>query len=319
MRIIFCGSGQFAVPAFQALLADGHDVLRVITQPARPSGRGGKTQPTPMAVAARHASIVADEMININSPESLAAIRADAPDAIVVADFGQMVRAAVRESAPLGAFNLHGSLLPELRGAAPVAWAIIRGCARTGVTTFSLVDKMDAGPMYLQAATDIDPNETGEELRRRLSIIGAELVCKTIELLSAGPAAGTAQDESRATLAPRLQKTDGVIDWSTDATSIRNRIHGVWPWPAAHAVFVRRDGHALPVLIARAAADEDDSDAQPGTLDEKLRVAALNGAVRILEIQPAGKRVMSWRDFVNGQRAGPGDKFIAPPQPEAVR
>lgn len=316
MRLIFCGSGAFAIASLTAAQRAGHQVLRVITQPPKPSGRGGKVHVTPLADAARAAGLTVTEIQNINAPESVELIRADKPDVIVVADFGQMVRAAVRESAPLGAFNLHGSLLPELRGAAPVAWAIIRGYATTGVTTFSLVDKMDAGPIFLQAATDIRPTETAEELRLRLSEIGADLVCKTIDLLAAGQAHGQAQDESKATLAPRLKKSDAVIDWTADALAVRNRIHGVWPWPAGHAVFVRKDGHAVPVLIARAAAETGDSGLPAGTLDKDLLVATGRGRLRILEIQPAGKRLMAWRDFVNGQRTGPGDKFVPPVQTE---
>lgn len=312
MRLIFCGSGAFSIPSLHAVLRDDHLVLRVITQPPRPAGRGGKVQVTPLADAAGLAGLTVTELENINAPESVAMIQADKPDVIVVADFGQLVRAPVREATRLGAFNLHGSLLPELRGAAPVAWSIIRGDKTTGVTTFELVDKMDAGPIYLQASTEILPEETAEELRHRLSELGADLVCKTLDLLESGQAQGHVQDESRKTLAPRLQKSDGLIDWSASAVSIRNRIHGTWPWPAGHAVFVRADGHALPVLMARAAAVEGDSGLECGTLDKDMLVATAKGRLRILEIQPAGKRLMSWRDFVNGQRPAPGDKFIQP-------
>lgn len=314
MRLIFCGSGEFAVPAFRAVLKAGHEVARVVTQPARPAGRHGTLTPTPLAQAAGEASVACDERANVNAPESVAAIGAGKPDVIVVADYGQFVRAAVRESAPLGAFNLHGSLLPDLRGAAPVAWSVIRGYRVTGVTTFSLVDKMDAGPIYLQARTEIRPDETAEELRWRLADLGADLVCRTLDRLAAGQAQGTAQDESLVTLAPKLQKADGVLDWSADAVSLAHRIRGVWPWPAGHAVLVRPDGRALPVLIARATALEGDSPLEPGTLDKDLLVAAGRGRLQILEIQPAGKRKMRWKDFVNGQRLTAGDRFVKPPE-----
>ena len=314
MRLIFCGSGAFAVPAFGAILKAGHEVARVVTQPARPVGRHGTPQGTPLGEAARAAGVAVDETANINAPESVAAFRAIAPQVIVVADFGQFVRAPVRETAALGAFNLHGSLLPELRGAAPVAWAIIRGCKVTGVTTFSLVDKMDAGAIYLQAQAEINPDETAEELRMRLAVLGADLVCRTLDRLAAGDTQGTVQDESRVTMAPKLQKADGVLDWSADAVSLRNRIHGTWPWPAGHAVLVRKDGRAVPVLMSRAATVAGDSPLEGGTLDADLLVATGKGRLRIVEIQPAGKRVMSWKDFVNGQRLSAGDKFIKPPE-----
>jgi methionyl-tRNA formyltransferase len=322
MRIVFCGSGGFAGPSLRAIAEAGHTLAAVVTQPARPSGRGGKLTATPLAQAARELdpSVNIFEFANINEPVSVEAVRSAAPDVIVVADFGQFIRAAARATAPLGAFNLHGSLLPELRGAAPVNWAIINGQTKTGVTTFSLVDKMDAGAIYLKSAIDINPDETADQLRLRLADIGARLVCQTIDLLADGKTKGQEQDESKATLAPRLTRADGLIDWSATASDIRNRIHGVWPWPAGRAVFLRKDGSATPVLIARCkvTADGVGSPAQPeaSTLDKDLTVICGpggGGRIAIVEIQPAGKRLMGWRDFCNGYRASAGDKFIRPP------
>lgn len=314
MRIVFCGSGSFAGPALRAIRQAGHELVRVVTQPARPSGRGGKVLATPLAQVAAAEGLQAVETVNINAPESVAAIAAAAPDVIVVVDFGQMVRAAVRQCARLSAFNLHGSLLPPLRGAAPVNWAIIRGLAETGVTTFELVDKMDAGDIYLQAKTPISPSETAEELRLRLAEIGAKLVVETIEHVAAGKK-GVPQDESLSTLAPKLTKEDGWIDWTADAAAIRNRIHGVWPWPAGQAILHRATGAPLPVLIARASAEDCGagvSPAQPGVFDKNLLVGAGSGRVRILEIQPAGKKLMPWKAFVNGYRPSPGDRLVSP-------
>ena len=336
MRVAFCGSGGFAGPSLRAIVEAGHSVSAVITQPARPSGRGGKLTATPLAQVAREPNLNISnifEFENVNDPACVQAIGSTTPDVIVVVDFGQFIRVAARATAPLGAFNLHGSLLPELRGAAPVNWAIIRGHRQTGVTTFNLVDKMDAGAIYLQAATDINPDETTDQLRLRLADIGAKLVCQTIDLLASGKGLGQAQDESKVTLAPQLTRADGLIDWSAPAREIRNRIHGVWPWPAGHTVFLRKDGTAMPVLIARckvAAADgggssqsaplhqghEDAASSQAGTLDKDLTViCGPDGCdkLAIVEIQPAGKRLMAWRDFCNGYRAAAGDKFIRPP------
>ncbi len=205
MRVLFCGSGSFALRPLQAIVGSEHEVVGLFTQPARPAGRGGKLRPTRVAEIAGKLGLDVTPCENINAEPVIADIRRIGPDVICVADFGQFIATAVRDAAPLGAFNLHGSLLPELRGAAPVNWAIIRGYRRTGVTTFSLVDRMDAGAIYAQAETDIAPDETAEELRERLSDIGAKLVCETLGLLAGGGAQGRQQDESKATPAPRLK------------------------------------------------------------------------------------------------------------------
>lgn len=311
MRVVFCGSGGFATPSLHGILASRHQVVQVITQPPRPAGRGGRLHPTSISLAAQAAGLPTLECPKINADDVVALIRGRKPDVIAVVDFGQMVRKAARDSAPLGAFNLHGSLLPELRGAAPVNWAIIRGYKTTGVTTFSLVDEMDAGAMYLQASVPVEPQETAEELRIRLAQVGAKTMVQTLDLLEVNQAAAVEQDHSKATLAPRLKKEDGLIDWSADAETIRNLIHGTWPWPGGHTVFTHREGKATAVTIARAAAESGDG-GRGGTLDSQLLVAAGKGRLRILEIKPAGGRLMPWRDFVNGYRAGAGDIFIRP-------
>jgi methionyl-tRNA formyltransferase len=311
MRVVFCGSGVFAVPSLRAVGSSAHELAGVVTQPARRAGRGGKMRPTPVDEAARAAGMDVLECPNINAPSAVEWIQDKRPDVLCVADFGQMVRSAAREAARVDAFNLHGSLLPELRGAAPVNWAIIRGHTRTGVTTFSLVDKLDAGATYLQAATDISPDETAEELRQRLAEIGAEVVCRTIDLLAEGNAKPTAQDESAVTLAPQLTKGDGIIDWAAPAEVVRNLIHGTWPWPGAQAVYHRQDGYRTQVAIARAAVEDGTADV-PGKIDADLCVGTGECRLRIRQIRPAGKRLMEWRDFVNGFRPQPGDCFQQP-------
>ena len=307
MRLVFCGSGSFAIASLRAVVQAGHEVAAVVTQPARPAGRGARIRPTPLAEEAANLGLKVLEFRSINAWDSVAAIGALSPQVLCVVDFGQLVRLQVRELAPLGAFNLHGSLLPELRGAAPVNWAIIRGYQRTGVTTFSLVDRMDAGPIYLQAGLDINPNETAQELRERLSELGAGLVCRTLEMLGSAPAAGQPQDDSLATLAPKLTKAEGQLDFTADALAIRNRIHGTWPWPGGHCLFANRQGKQTPVVLARAAFEE--GAAEPGAVDTDGLIGTGNGRLRIHELQPAGKRIMTWRDFVNGYRVAAGDRF----------
>ncbi|MDY6913693.1 MAG: methionyl-tRNA formyltransferase [Planctomycetota bacterium] len=319
MRVVFCGSGKFAVPSLRAIAAGGDEIVCVITQPARPAGRGGKVsgkkKPTPVAAAAGELEIPAERIVeqpDINAEQSLTAIRQLEPDTICVVDFGQIVGEDVRRAASWGAFNLHGSLLPALRGAAPVNWAIIRGHKRTGVTTFLLVDRIDAGPIYVQREVEIDPQQTALELRDRLAEVGAEAVCDTLELLSAGRAKGRRQDELLATFAPKLTKADGRIDWTADAETVRNLIHGTWPWPGGQTIFCRKARRAADVqlVIASASAEPSAESNEPGHIDSDFAVATGKGRLRILEIKPAGKKLMSWRDFINGYRVTRGDCFI---------
>jgi methionyl-tRNA formyltransferase len=321
MRVVFCGSGVFAVASLQAIMGSGrHELVGVITQPARPSGRGGVLARTPVAQAAAAAGHAVLEIDKINTPAAMEAIAAMRGDVMAVADFGQFIRAPVRDLFRWRAFNLHGSLLPALRGAAPVNWAIIRGLSRTGVTTFDLVDKMDAGPMYLTADTEITPTETAAELRLRLAELGAQLVLKTLDAMAAGTLAGVAQDESAATLAPKLTKADGIVDWSADAEAIRCRVNGTWPWPGCHMVFHGSRHADVPVVLARAASAAGGPPGEGGTLDfvphdggRELMVATGSGRLRVMQLQPAGKRLMDWKDFVNGYRVATGDRFVAPP------
>jgi len=311
MRILFCGSGAFAAPSLRAILSSNHDLVSVVTQPPRPAGRGGKLRATLVAEIAREAGRDVIECANINDDQIVERLRAMKLDVICVAEFGQRIRLPARETAAIDTFNVHGSLLPALRGAAPVNWAIIRGHERTGVTTFSLVDRMDAGAMYLKKETDIAPDETARELKARLAEIGAAAAMETLTMLADGTACPVEQDDSQATLAPLLTKSDGVIDWSADATTIHDRIRGTWPWPGGQAVLKRRDGRDVSVVIASADV-EDAPPGEGGRLDEALRVETADGALQILEIKPAGKRLMAWRDFVNGSRPQPGDRFERP-------
>ncbi|MFP3938525.1 MAG: methionyl-tRNA formyltransferase [Phycisphaerae bacterium] len=312
MRLIFCGSGTFAVPTLRALAESQHELACVITQPPRPAGRSRKCRPTPLADAAAEMDLDLCEFEDINSPDAVDRMQSAGADAICVVDYGQFIARQVRELTPRGAFNLHASLLPEMRGAAPINWAIIRGYKRTGVTTFKIVREMDAGPVYLQRATDIEPHETAEELRDRLAPMGAEVVLETIGLLTGDWAEATEQDHSSATYAPRLKKSDGVIDFSADAASIRNLIHGAWPWPGGQAEFQGRHKGRIRVVLARASVAEGGTpDDQPGAVCEDLSVATGGGRLAIHAIKPAGGRLMQWRDFVNGYRVQSGDRFEA--------
>lgn len=310
MRIVYFGSGLFSVPSLRAVLKSGHDVAGVFTQPARPAGRSGTPRATPVAETAAEAGANVIEVENINASESVARLRSLGADVIAVADFGQILRRGVLESPRLCAMNLHASLLPELRGAAPINWAIIRGYRTTGLTTFRIVRSMDAGAIYLTQPLEIGPQETAEELKARLAEAGAGLMVRTLDLLASGSAEAYEQNHSAATLAPMLKKSDGVIDWSADAATIGNLVRGTWPWPGGQAKFEHAGRAAMPVLFARATAGDGDARSAPGEVDDELLVAAGRGRLRVLELRPAGKRLMSWRDFVNGYRVKAGDRFV---------
>ncbi len=313
MRVLFMGSGRFAVPVLRAMAASQHEVVGVITQPPRPAGRKGRLRATPVAAEAAALGPEVIECPDVNAPGAVSRAAALAADVICVVDFGQMVRRPMRETARLRAFNVHGSILPALRGAAPVNWAIINGLTHTGVTTFSLVDEMDAGPVYLTAETDILPGERADELKSRLADLGAQAARRTLDMLAGGDVRPTDQDHSQATFAPKLTKADGVIDWSADATAVCGRIHGTWPWPGGQAVLHRAGGKDCPVTIAAAQAAPDAGPrGEPGTLDDALRAATGGGMVMIRRIKPAGKRLMDWADFVNGYRVAPADRFTSP-------
>ncbi len=313
MRIVFCGSSAVALPTLEALGEAGHEIAMVVTQPPRRAGRGGKVTATAVAVRAGAAGLNVIETADINTAEMVAAIGRTGAELIVVVDFGQMIRQAARDAVGRGAINMHASLLPALRGAAPINWAILRGLSRTGVTTFSLVDKMDAGAILLQEALDIDPEETAEDLRRHLAALGAEVVLRTVAGLAEGTLTPREQDEAAATLAPRLKKADGAVDFADAASAVVNRIRGTWPWPGGHADFIHADGRPVRVLFARARALPGGEPAgAPGTIAADLTVNALDGRVEVVELKVAGKRLMGWRDFVNGYRVAAGDQFVRP-------
>lgn len=308
MRVVFCGSGDFALPTFRALAASEHEIVGVITPPARRAGRGGDLRPTLIEREARQRGYCVHPTENINAEESLAQLRRLAPDILCVVEFGQFLRAPVRHLPPYGAVNLHGSLLPALRGAAPVNWALLRGFRTTGVTTFLIVDAMDAGPIFLQEELEIGPEERAGELRARLAERGAGTMLRTLEAIRNG-LSPRPQDDSLASFAPLLRKSDGFLDFRIPAEHVVWKVRGLWPWPGARAVFGRAGGKALPVTICRARVADGPARTAPGVLDEDLCVSTTMGRVAIVELQPAAKREMSWRDFVNGYRVAPGDAF----------
>jgi len=294
MRCVFLGTPAFAVPTLEAMIAAGHDVISVVTQPDRPSGRGHQLADSPVKEAALRHRLPVYQPERIRRPESVATLTALAPDAMVVVGYGQIVPQSIIDIPPHGIINVHASLLPKYRGAGPVQWAIANGETRTGVTTMRIDAGLDTGDMLLKAETDIGPDETAVELGARLAAMGAGLLIKTL----AGIAMIVAQkqDPAQATYAPLLKKEDGRIDWRQPAQVIHNRVRGFQPWPGAYTRFRGQQLHIWRSRVARTESGE------PGRLLlHPLRAVCGEGALEPIEVQLEGRKRISADAFANGQ------------------
>lgn len=311
MRIIFLGSGDFAIPTLKALHDAGHDIPLIITQPDRGSGRGRRTTPTPVKQAALELELPVVATNDVNEPALIERVQSDQPVVGVVVAFGQRIGQAFRSTIPGGCINLHASLLPNYRGAAPYQWAVIHGAPITGVTVFKIVQRMDAGPILTQEETPISEMETAAELHDRLAQLGPAAVADALQLFEGGQVpTGKPQDDAQATKAPKLAKHDGRFDFARPAAELVNFIHGMWSWPGACCRFVSADGvRNEGVTIARARAVDQQAVADPGTLNDQLQVAAGTGMIEILEIKPESGKLMNWPDYVNGRHVQPADRF----------
>lgn len=313
MRIVFFGSGAFARPTLQWLGQSEHTVVAVVTQPAKGSGRGRHVVRTPVGALADELGIPLLEAEDVNAPEFLQKLRAlDARLGLVIA-FGQKLGPALLNTFPFGCINLHASLLPKYRGAAPINWALIRGETETGCTVFKIVQRMDAGPVIVMRQTLIKPQESAGELHDRLAAVGVDAVRAALEKYPGEvEPAMTPQDEILATKAPKLRKEMGLIDFDQPAPAVAHHISGMTPWPGAQTRFESREGRWENVLITRARSAEvaDLALDAPGTIDARLHVACSGGFLEVLEIQPSSGRVMPWRDYVNGRHVRAGDQFI---------
>lgn len=313
MKIVFLGSGEFGLECLNALARSNHDLRFIVTQPPHPAGRGRKPTPTPIARWADSNSIPYIETDNVNTLRVIEKISAYEPDLIVVIAFGQKIGKELIDLPPKGAINVHASLLPRYRGAAPINWPVINGDRQTGISIITLAEKMDAGDILAQSTTDIGPEETAGQLHDRLAKIAAPLLLNTIEQISGGTAVYTPQEHSKATLAPKLKKADGFLDFNEPAELMQRKIRGFWPWPGASAMYVsQRTEKPLRVTIAMAevARYSNPADLPPGTLDENLNVICTPDALKITKIKPTGSRLMDFKDFVNGHQTQAGDSFI---------
>lgn len=312
MKIVYLGSGEFGLECLYALMRSSHSLDFIVTQPPRRAGRGRKSTPTPVAAWADVHSIPFVEADNVNTPQMFQKISGCNPDLLVVIAFGQKIGNELINLAPKGAVNVHASLLPKYRGAAPVNWAIINGEGKTGVSVITLAEKMDAGDILAQAATEIKPDETAGELHDRLAKLAAPLLLETIGKIEAGTATYTEQDHSKATLAPKLKKSDGFLDFAEPAEILQRKIRGLWPWPGASANYLsKKTSKTLRVTIAKASVIEapNTTGLSPGTLDKNLDIICGRNVLKITKVKPAGSALMNFRDFVNGRHIEPGDIF----------
>ncbi|PWU12753.1 MAG: methionyl-tRNA formyltransferase [Terriglobia bacterium] len=297
MRLIFLGTPAFAVATLERIVGAGHELTAVITQPDRPSGRGQHSAASPVKQAAQRLNLPVYQPERIRRPDAIDHLRTLGAEAMVVVGYGQIIPQAVIDLAPLGIINVHASLLPKYRGAAPIQWAIVNGESRTGVTTMRIDAGLDTGDMLLKAETDIGAEENAIELGARLAALGAGLLVQTLEGIERGSIAPERQDGAAATYAPLLKKEDGLIDWKQPAQAIHNRVRGLQPWPGAYTT-VR--GSSLHIWKSRV----HEGTATPGHF-VGLKPPAIGcgaGILELVEVQLEGRKRMPAGDFVNGQR-----------------
>ena len=307
MRVVFMGTPEFAVPSLKALLDAGYGVVGVFTQPDRPVGRGHKLAACPVKKLAVERGVPVYQFERLRNEEGLACLRSLAPDIVVTAAFGQILSQALLDVPKMGTVNVHASLLPAYRGAAPINWCILNGETRTGVTTMLTDAGVDTGAMLLRRETDIGETETAAELSVRLSQLGAELLIETLKGYIAGEIAPTQQDERLASRQPMLKKEMGLIDWTRGAKEIACQARGLDPWPSAYTDYA---GGTLKIYRARPAVGEG----EPGTVlrssaKEGLFVACGEGALEVLEMQAPGGKRMSARAYLAGKKIEPGTRF----------
>ncbi|MHC4637463.1 MAG: methionyl-tRNA formyltransferase [Planctomycetota bacterium] len=312
MKLVYLGSGEFGIECLNAIIRSDHNLEFIVTQPARGAGRGKKTHPTPVASWAMEHSIPFIDPEKVNSPEVVEQIKRYEPDVIVVAAFGQMIGTEIIAMPKKEIINVHGSVVPKYRGAAPINWAIINGESKTGISIIRVVKKMDAGDVLDTVETKIEDNETAGQLHDRLAHLAAPILIKCLNKIADGSAVFKPQDESQATIISKLKKTDGYLDFSEPAGVLDRKIRGLSPWPGATANYIsNQTGKITRVIISAVEiiAQQQSGSAESGTLDNNLNVICSEGALKIKKIKPAGKVLMDFSDFVNGHRTRPGDKF----------
>jgi methionyl-tRNA formyltransferase len=324
IRLIFLGTGEFALPTFEHLVETGHEVAALVTQPDRPQGRKQEIIPAPIKRSAEARGIAVFQPEDVNAPKSLEHIRAIGPELLVTAAYGQILSAELLSIPRLGGINLHGSVLPSYRGASPVARAIQNGDTTTGVTVIRMTPRIDAGGIIAIARTEIGPDETAGELEERLARLGAPLVAESIAAMAAGEVPIIPQEKANVTRAPKLRKEDGAIDWSRPSRAVHDHVRAMQPWPVASTTWIPRDDAGRePTRIIVHKTRVAEGRGRPGEVidaeGDRLIVAAGEGAVQLLVVQLAGKKPVGAAEFLRGHRIQPGDILgPAPPEPGGV-
>jgi methionyl-tRNA formyltransferase len=309
LRIVFFGTPAFAVPTLQHLLASRHTVCGVVTQPDKPRGRGQKVTDAPVKAVALERGLPLMQPASLRAPEVAETLSSWRPDLGVVAAYGKLIPKELLRLPRLGMINVHASLLPHYRGAAPVHRAIVDGNLRTGVTIMRVVEQLDAGGMLGKVTRLIGPDETSDVVERDLAELGAVALVDVVERMAAGPVSEEPQDDMLSTYAPRLTKQEGLVDWSLPAVYLHNRVRGLYPWPHAYTYL---EGRRL--ILLKSAVDETSGDEPPGTIvdvsREAIHVAAGFGSrLAITELQPEGRRPMTVREFLAGHPITAGSRF----------
>ncbi len=307
MRVVFLGTPEFAVPPLKAILSSGHEIAAVFTQPDRPKGRGHQVAESPVKIAARAAGLTVLQPERIRRSENIEILRGLAPDLMVVVGYGQIIPQPIIDIPANGILNVHASLLPKYRGAAPIQWAVANGETVTGVTIMQIDAGLDTGDILLKASAQINADETAPDLSARLAPLGAQLLCAAIERIAAKSIRKEKQNDAEATYAPMLKKEDGWIDWSRSAGEIYNRLRGFTPWPGAYTTFRRQQLQVLKARVAQAV------QLLPGMLHPDRRVlfagCGEDSSLQLLEVQLSGKRRMPVEEFLNGYRPAEGEKL----------
>jgi methionyl-tRNA formyltransferase len=310
MRIVYMGTPEFATPGLKILLEHEYEVVSVVTAPDKPRGRGQEITHTPVKEFALEHHLPVLQPENLRDPGFVGALKELHPDLIVVVAF-RILPKEVYTLPALGAFNLHASLLPKYRGAAPINWAIINGETETGVTTFFLQEKVDTGSVILQARVKIGPDETAGELHDKLSEVGAEIVLQTVRLIELGKATPRLQEDAQATSAPKIFKDDCHINWKKSSGALHNFVRGLSPYPCAWTTHAGRTLRIYRTCVLEKAATQS---REPGTVVEvgkkNLHVATAQGLVSILELQQEGRKRMGVEEFLRGYVLTPHDRFV---------
>ena len=307
MTVVFLGTPEFAVNTLERMMEAGHKVVTVVTQPDRPKGRKQELAPSPVKLAALRHGLPVFQPERIRHPEAVEHLRALQPEIMVVVGYGQIIPRSVIDIAPRGIINVHASLLPELRGAAPIQWALAGGAGRTGVTTMQIDEGLDTGGILLQRETAVLPDETATEISPRLAEQGAELLVQTLDAVENHDLRSTPQDASRATWAPILKKEDGRIEWQKPAAEIHNHIRGLQPWPGAWTIL---RGQTIHLWRSRLSGHQGDH--VPGALIHDGGVFAMGGdgvALELLEVQMEGRKRMPAAIFAHGLRLTENERF----------